>query len=130
MKYSPLPILLAMDAVVLFLLGLLLILEPTQVELAFHFKDLPGGVSYISDLWQGLSLAIMMNSTPLPPPATEQLRKSTASRCPVCRKACPADVWRVEGRPAKVFLRRRCPEHGEASVCIASDARFYWLATG
>ncbi len=29
-----------------------------------------------------------------------------------------------------MFLRRRCPEHGLASVCIASDARFYWLARG
>ncbi|SRR6266567_5789150 len=58
MKYSPLRILLAMDAVVLFLLGLLLILEPKQVELAFHFKDLPGGVSYIIGLW-GCVLATM-----------------------------------------------------------------------
>jgi uncharacterized radical SAM superfamily Fe-S cluster-containing enzyme len=28
------------------------------------------------------------------------------------------------------MLRRTCPEHGEAGVCIASDARFYWLAKG
>ncbi len=28
------------------------------------------------------------------------------------------------------MLRRRCPEHGEAEACIASDARFYWLAQG
>src|SRR5204862_5906162 len=28
------------------------------------------------------------------------------------------------------FLKRTCPEHGEAGVCIASDARFYWLAKG
>ena len=27
-------------------------------------------------------------------------------------------------------MRRRCAEHGEAEVCIASDARFYWLAQG
>jgi uncharacterized radical SAM superfamily Fe-S cluster-containing enzyme len=39
-------------------------------------------------------------------------------------------VWRTGGIPAKVQLKRTCPEHGEASVCIASDARFYWLATG
>src|SRR2546426_4855606 len=51
MKYSPLRILLAMDAAVLFLLGLMLILAPTQVELAFRFKDLPAGVSYILGLW-------------------------------------------------------------------------------
>jgi uncharacterized radical SAM superfamily Fe-S cluster-containing enzyme len=29
-----------------------------------------------------------------------------------------------------VFLKRTCPEHGEASICIATDARFYWLAQG
>src|SRR5438128_9304644 len=51
MKYSPLRILLALDAAVLFLLGLLLILAPKQVELAFHFRDLPEGVSYIIGLW-------------------------------------------------------------------------------
>ena len=27
-------------------------------------------------------------------------------------------------------MRRRCAEHGEVEVCIASDARFYWLAQG
>src|SRR5438034_7422953 len=62
--------------------------------------------------------------------ATEPLLKRTTSRCPVCHVACPAEVWRVASRPAKVFLKRTCPEHGEASVCIASDARFYWLAKG
>ena len=62
--------------------------------------------------------------------ATEQLLKRTTSRCPVCHAACPAEVWRVASRPAKVFLKRTCPQHGEASVCIASDARFYWLAKG
>jgi hypothetical protein len=51
MKLSPLRILLAMDAALLFLLGLLLILSPKQVELAFHFKDLPEGVNYIIGLW-------------------------------------------------------------------------------
>src|SRR5205823_1788858 len=60
----------------------------------------------------------------------ERFLKRTTSRCPVCHAACPAEVWRVEGRPARVFLRRSCPEHGEASVCIASDARYYWLAHG
>ena len=51
MKYSPLRILLAMDAAVLGLLGLLLMLAPKQVELAFRFKDLPEGVGYIIGLW-------------------------------------------------------------------------------
>jgi 7,8-dihydro-6-hydroxymethylpterin dimethyltransferase len=61
---------------------------------------------------------------------TEELLKRTTSRCPVCHRACPAEVWRVSGSPAKVFLKRACEEHGEFSACIASDARFYWLAKG
>ena len=69
----------------------------------------------------------------LPPPSlklTDELLKRTTSRCPVCHAPCPAEVWRTGGIPSKVLLKRTCPEHGEASVCIASDARFYWLAKG
>jgi tetraether lipid synthase len=62
--------------------------------------------------------------------ASDELLKRTTGRCPVCHAPCPAEVWREGVRPAKVFLKRVCPEHGEASVCIASDARFYWLAKG
>ena len=61
---------------------------------------------------------------------TDELLKRTTSRCPVCHTACPAEVWRTGGIPSKVMLKRTCAEHGEASVCIASDARFYWLAKG
>jgi uncharacterized radical SAM superfamily Fe-S cluster-containing enzyme len=60
----------------------------------------------------------------------ERLLKRTTSRCPECHIPCPAEVWLAGSEPAHVFLRRRCPEHGDASVCIASDARFYWLARG
>jgi uncharacterized radical SAM superfamily Fe-S cluster-containing enzyme len=35
----------------------------------------------------------------------------------------------TEGKQT-VWLRRRCPEHAVAEVCISSDARFYWLAKG
>jgi uncharacterized radical SAM superfamily Fe-S cluster-containing enzyme len=56
--------------------------------------------------------------------------KRTTSRCPVCHAPCPAEVWQSGGIPSKVHLKRTCPEHGEASVCIASDARFYWLSKG
>jgi len=59
-----------------------------------------------------------------------RLLKRTTSRCTVCQAACPAEVWLSGAKPAKVFLRRRCAQHGEVSVCIASDARFYWLARG
>src|SRR6266513_4374654 len=71
-----------------------------------------------------------MKSALMPIIETEQLLKHTTSRCPICHAPCPAEVWRVAGRPAKVFLKRACPQHGETSVCIASDARFYWLAKG
>jgi len=36
----------------------------------------------------------------------------------------------VEQVDGKVFMKRRCIAHGEFSACIASDARFYWLAQG
>ncbi len=68
-----------------------------------------------------------MNSLSL---TSEELLKRTTSRCPVCHAACPGEVWRVSGAPAKVFLKRTCAAHGEFSTCIASDARFYWLAKG
>ena len=29
-----------------------------------------------------------------------------------------------------VYLTRECPDHGEHTACISSDARFYWLAKG
>ncbi|MEO1857146.1 MAG: radical SAM protein [Rubritalea sp.] len=43
---------------------------------------------------------------------------------------CEARIWKSHGPPSKVYLSRLCPEHGDATVCIASDARFYWLAQG
>ena len=62
---------------------------------------------------------------------SEQLLKRTKSRCTVCHAECPAEVWKVgDAKRQRVFLRRTCAEHGEAEVCIASDARFYWLAQG
>ncbi len=74
---------------------------------------------------------LIMSYSPLPVlSSAAQLLKRTTSRCPVCHTACPAEVWRVGSQPAKVYLRRTCATHGEASVCIASDARFYWLAQG
>ena len=61
---------------------------------------------------------------------TDERLKTTTSRCPVCFTSCPAEVWRTGGIPSKVYLKRTCSEHGETNVCIASDARFYWLAKG
>ncbi len=66
----------------------------------------------------------------LPPLPTGEVLKRTTSRCPVCRRPCPAEVVREGQNPARVVLRRECPEHGPASMVLASDARFYWLAKG
>jgi uncharacterized radical SAM superfamily Fe-S cluster-containing enzyme len=65
------------------------------------------------------------------PSVSESLLKRTTSRCPVCQRSAPAEVWRrsEEGKQT-VWLRRRCAEHGAAEACISSDARFYWLAQG
>ena len=60
----------------------------------------------------------------------DELLKRTMSRCPICYAACAAEVWRVGEKPARVFLKRSCAQHGETSLCIASDARFYWLSSG
>ena len=61
---------------------------------------------------------------------SETLLKRTTSRCPTCHAPCPAEVWKLSGKPQIVWLRRTCLKHGEAQVCISSDARFYWLAQG
>jgi uncharacterized radical SAM superfamily Fe-S cluster-containing enzyme len=73
-----------------------------------------------------------MPTSPFLPPLelADQLLKRTTSRCPVCHTACPAEVWRIGGIPSQIILKRTCATHGDASVCIASDARFYWLAKG
>lgn len=63
-------------------------------------------------------------------PTLRETLKHTTSRCPTCQKAVPAEVWKTTNTPAKVYLTRTCTEHGEATACIASDARFYWLAKG
>lgn len=80
------------------------------------------------------SAGSLLMSSRIPAASTvERLLKRTVSRCPVCHAACPAEVWRVDGGSAKtamVVLKRTCPRHGQASMCIASDARFYWLAKG
>jgi len=67
----------------------------------------------------------------IPSFTSETLLKRTRTRCPICRDECPGEVWKVgEAKKQRVFLRRRCATHGESETCIASDARFYWLAQG
>ena len=50
-KLELLSLLLRLDAAVLFMLGVFLILVPTQIEVLFKFKDLPPAVSYLIGLW-------------------------------------------------------------------------------
>ena len=62
---------------------------------------------------------------------SETLLKRTKTRCPVCREECAGEVWKIGfGERQRVVMRRWCGEHGGAEVCLASDARFYWLAKG
>jgi len=63
-------------------------------------------------------------------PSLKQTLKHTTSRCPICHRSAPAEVWKTTGSPAKVYLTRTCEEHGTHDACISSDARFYWLAQG
>lgn len=64
------------------------------------------------------------------PRTFKETLKRTTSRCPVCQQPAPAEVWKTTGSPAKVYLTRTCDTHGEHTACLASDARFYWLAQG
>ena len=62
---------------------------------------------------------------------SERLLKRTRGRCPECHEPVAAEVWKIGGgKQERVVLRRTCPAHGESETCIASDARFYWLAQG
>lgn len=68
----------------------------------------------------------LVQPSPVSPDEDKRL-KSTTSRCPACLSPCAAEVVQRKGR---IDLNRICPVHGEFSACIASDARFYWLAQG
>ncbi|MAS92558.1 MAG: radical SAM protein [Verrucomicrobiales bacterium] len=59
--------------------------------------------------------------------AKENCLKETKSICPVCRGSVPAKVY---SRDDEVWMRKECPQCGEADTRISTDARFYWLSTG
>ena len=46
----------------------------------------------------------------------------TRSICPVCRQSLEAEV---QARAGKVFLRKRCPQHGEFEALVYGDAERY-----
>ena len=56
--------------------------------------------------------------------------KQTETRCPQCHIALAGEVWKVDSDPAKIVMRRTCPEHGLFESTIASDAAYYWLSKG
>jgi len=53
--------------------------------------------------------------------------KTTRSLCPVCKTLLTADVIEHGG---KVFLNKTCPDHGDYSVLISSDAQWYFHSVG
>src|SRR5262245_41145821 len=53
--------------------------------------------------------------------------KHTTSLCPHCRRQVAAEVYELDG---KVYLRKRCDEHGEFDVLINSDRRLYYESCG
>ncbi|MEW6738062.1 MAG: radical SAM protein, partial [Acidobacteriota bacterium] len=59
--------------------------------------------------------------------ATVPARKlhDTTSLCTVCKQGIAAELWEEQG---KILMHKACPQHGESSVLIASDADWYHSA--
>lgn len=74
------------------------------------------------------------NITPNPTPSAVPMKRDadyvfyelTRSICPECRRVIDAKVLL---RDNKVYLRKRCPEHGEVEALIYGDAQAYTSAT-
>ncbi len=71
-----------------------------------------------------------MPSLPIALRPARELLKRTLTRCPVCHASIPGEVWREGVHPGAVWMRRNCPTHGDSAACLATDARYYWLAQG
>jgi len=65
--------------------------------------------------------------SPLPTLSPPRVLKQARSRCPICHAPSDGAVIESDG---KVYLKRTCPTHGERTVCIASDVRFYNVSCG
>jgi len=66
-------------------------------------------------------------STPLAPRDADYVfLELTRSICPECRRVIDAHVLLREG---KVYLRKRCPEHGRFEALVYADAEAYVAAT-
>ena len=53
---------------------------------------------------------------------SEEYRKTIRTTCPVCARELTGTEHEEDG---KIFLVKRCPEHGEVSDLVSSDARLY-----
>jgi uncharacterized radical SAM superfamily Fe-S cluster-containing enzyme len=53
---------------------------------------------------------------------TDRLLRTTTSLCATCKRATPAEVWRVAGQ---VVMRKLCDLHGPAEVVVSPDADWY-----
>jgi hypothetical protein len=61
-------------------------------------------------------------TTPTRVDRDEVFLESTKSICPVCKVVVDAEI---NVRDNKVFMRKRCPEHGKFEALIYGDAEMY-----
>ncbi|HEV8072107.1 MAG TPA: radical SAM protein [Planctomycetaceae bacterium] len=59
------------------------------------------------------------------PDRCDRLLKSTISLCPGCLEHVEALVYSLAGR---VWIRKRCPQHGPSDAILENDERFYFLS--
>ncbi|HUS33506.1 MAG TPA: radical SAM protein [Kofleriaceae bacterium] len=57
----------------------------------------------------------------------ERLLKTTTSLCRACKRAAPAEIWRIG---TTVVMRKRCEVHGASEVEVASNADWYERTVG
>lgn len=55
------------------------------------------------------------------------LVKNKRSRCNQCFCDVPAEVWRSNDNPPRIYMRKYCSDHGVTSSRLSSDAQFYFL---
>jgi uncharacterized radical SAM superfamily Fe-S cluster-containing enzyme len=53
---------------------------------------------------------------------TDRLLRETTSLCAQCKRAAPAEVWRIGDA---IVMRKRCAEHGPAEVVVSPNAAWY-----
>jgi uncharacterized radical SAM superfamily Fe-S cluster-containing enzyme len=52
------------------------------------------------------------------------------SRCNNCSNEVPAEVWRSNDSPPRIYMRKYCPDCGVTSSRLSSDAQFYYARSG